>query len=129
MHGTVHHTSAEIRWTCGGKWYRLSQVSAADDKKGNQRIVAQMMKENAYALLILLYVYICFLGMFWEITTKSSCIQFKVGISANLLSLKNWSNANFLAHFENTKKRELKPSFLKVINEWILLEAQVIGWE
>lgn len=42
----------------GGKWYSSPQAAAGDDKKVNLRTVTQMMKKIAYALLILLYVYI-----------------------------------------------------------------------
>lgn len=51
----------------------------------------------------------------------SSDIQFKVGICANFSSFNNWQMPS--EHFERAKKA------IKLINELLLLEGQIMGWE
>lgn len=57
--------------------------------------------------------------MFWEIIIMLSGVQFKVGISVHLSSLKRWQNANSWHMIEPKKRTEAL--ILKIMDEWICL--------
>lgn len=57
--------------------------------------------------------------MFWEIIIILSGVQFKVGISVHLSSLKRWQNANSWHMIEPKKRTEAL--ILKLMDEWICL--------